>query len=148
VRNWARFLKVGGKLVADVPTRESMIAGYILAEVGQEMGIDVSVLAGRTKLDGTEKVQAILESAGLDAGESFVGRCYREKELKVEDAGGVFDGAVGGGRWSEVVYRSFQEESVREKARRRFCEKFAERADGKGVVREKLQFCIAVGKKV
>jgi ubiquinone/menaquinone biosynthesis C-methylase UbiE len=69
VKGWATFLKVGGKLIFDVPTYNAMIGGWVMNIVGQKLGIPMAY--NRNNLDALEKVRPLLIGAGLDDSEMF-----------------------------------------------------------------------------
>jgi len=134
--------------MTDTPTRDTMVPGYILDEVGLTLGIPIPLVYGRTKLDTLEKVKTILEDAGLDSKESFVTKSYDVTVFEVEQAGEKFDEIVGRKGWMEGVYAAFEDPAVRDSARAMFCERFQERGDAEGKVTALLTFNMGVGTKL
>lgn len=118
----------------------------MLEEVSAELGLHLWF--SPTRQASVETVKVILSTAGLDPSKSFESESYKEKEIRVENAGYIFDGIVGEKSWLAEIYKPLEDPSLRKVARERFIEKLRERADSNGVVKEQLRFCIAIGEKV
>jgi len=95
VRQWAKLLKKGGRVIFDVPTSDSMIRGLVLDKVAQ--GLGVPVVYNRTRFFSPGSMEQLPTDAGLDAGESFMTENYGEvTELDAEQAGDMrFHMAIG-----------------------------------------------------
>jgi len=61
---WAKYLKIGGRVVVDVPHPRSMLALKILGDIALEFG--VGVVGDRRWIVGTESLVKVMEDAGLD----------------------------------------------------------------------------------
>lgn len=146
IKSWAKFLKIGGKLIFDVPTYNSMIGSSVINLVGHKLGIPVAYCWNN--LDAIEKVKPLLTNAGLDDSETFVTDSYKGTELDAKNAGDIFEGIVGKKEWFEGVYAEFNEPGRKESAKDMFCREMEKLADAHGKVMEDRRFTIAVGKKV
>ena len=146
IKGWTKLLKVGGKMIFDVPTSTTMVGGWVLNVVGHTLNMPVAF--DRTKLDSVEKVNALLLEAGLNDSETFVSKSYNEKELDVKDAGQLFESIVGRQDWFEDVYAGFKDPTRKEPAKEMFCEEMRNLADGDGKIKEELRFIMVVGRKV
>jgi SAM-dependent methyltransferase len=145
VKGWARYLKKGGRMIFDVPTYNSMVGGWVMNIVGQEMGI--SMAYNRNDLDALEKVKPLLSNAELDDSETFVTESYDGSVLDARNAGDIFEGIVGK-EWFEGVYREFNKEGTKERAKELFREELEKLAGPDGMVMEDRRFTMAIGKKV
>lgn len=146
VKGWAKFLKVGGKLIFDVPTYNAMIGGWVMNIVGQKLGI--SMAYNRNDLDALEKVRPLLTGAGLDDSEMFVTDSYGGSVIDVKSAGEMFEGIVGKKEWYEGVYNEFNEPGKREGAKDLFCKEVEKLADRNGKIMEDRRFTMAIGKRI
>jgi len=146
VKNWAKLLKVGGRVIIDVLTKDTMVTGYVIDTVAKTMRIPL--VYDRTRFDSMEKVQTLLSDAGLDPSNTFLCDSYKENEIQGNKAGEIFDDLVDKGGWAKAIYAGFEDPVVRAAAKELFCEKLKsiEVADGK--VREQTQFFIGIGKKL
>jgi ubiquinone/menaquinone biosynthesis C-methylase UbiE len=147
VKKWTKLLKPNGRLIFDVPTKDTMFGGlFVLEEVSTELGLHMWF--SRMRQASVETVKVILSNAGLNPSKSFMSESYEENEIRVENAGYIFDGIVGKKSWLAELYKPLEDPTVRQVAKERFIEKLRERADGNGVVKEQLRFCMAIGEKV
>jgi ubiquinone/menaquinone biosynthesis C-methylase UbiE len=145
VKRWAPLLKTGGKMIFDVPTKDPKVAGYLLDIVAAEL--DTPVVFDRLSLDSVEKLKQLVDDAGLDSSESFGSRTYEETEIDAANASQIFDKYVGQEEWFGGGYSALDDPAVRGLANRSFCEKMREQAGENGMIKEKLRFNVAVGKK-
>jgi ubiquinone/menaquinone biosynthesis C-methylase UbiE len=146
VKGWSRFLKVGGRLIFDMPTYNAMIGGWVMNIVGQKMGIRMAY--NRNDLDALEKVKPLLVEAGLDASETFVTESYDGSNIDPKNAGEMFEGIVGKKEWYDDVYAAVQEPGKKEEAKELFIREVEKLADESGIVREDRRFTMAIGKRV
>ncbi|KAG0650215.1 Demethylphylloquinone methyltransferase [Hyphodiscus hymeniophilus] len=146
VKGWAKLLKVGGVMIFDVLTPNSMVANWVLNVVGDKLNIEVNY--GRTKLDSVKKVKALLTEAGLDDSDTFVSDSYSEKEVDAKDPGGMFEDMVGRKGWSESVHSGFLDPARKPLAKEMFCKEIEKLADKDGKILEEMKVIMAVGKKV
>jgi ubiquinone/menaquinone biosynthesis C-methylase UbiE len=147
VRQWAKLLKKGGRVIFDVPTGDSMIQGLVLDRVAQKMG--VPVVYNRTRFFSAVSVEQLLTDAGLDAGESFMtGNYGKVGELDAEKAREIFDEMVAENKWFEGWYKELSRESGRGASREIFRREMREIAGEDGKINEYMRFHMAVGKKV
>ncbi|MCJ1472309.1 hypothetical protein MMC13_000956 [Lambiella insularis] len=141
VKQWTSLLKKGGRLIADVHTERSYLAGALFEEVGKELGIAVAWSTAWVKDQGS------LEKLFLDAGLEI------EKAWKAPgySPANVYGGEEGGKFFDRVIDRemhaAFWQEGVKDKARRLFVEKFRKRAGEDGLVREENAFYLVIGRK-
>jgi ubiquinone/menaquinone biosynthesis C-methylase UbiE len=145
VKAWAKLLKIGGRVIFDVPTEDSMIKGLAIERIAGKIGIIRRYT--REGIDSEEKVRALLKSAELDDGEFFVSESYAPGEiLLVDRARNTFEEMVREKKWfrgDELV-----EPEAMEKAKELFCKEIESIAEGEGQVRSWLRFYMAVGRKV
>jgi ubiquinone/menaquinone biosynthesis C-methylase UbiE len=146
VKGWAKLLKIGGKMIFDVPTWNSMVGGYLLNVVGHKLNMPVAY--DRTKVDSVQKIKALLIEAALDERETFVSESYNDKELDAKDAGEIFEDIVSKKGWFEDVYAGFRDPNKKPIAKEMFCQETKKLAENNGKMLEEMRFIIAVGKKV
>ena len=146
VKGWAKFLKVGGKLIFDVPTYNAMIGGWVMNIVGQKLGIPMAY--NNNNLDALEKVQPLLTGAGLDDSETFVTHSYDGSVIDPKNAGEMFESTIGRKEWYDEVYAKFNEPGKRESAKELFCREVEKLAGENGMVMEDRRFTMAVGKRI
>ena len=130
VEGWAKYLKVGGKLIFDVPTYNAMIGGSVMNIVGQKLGIPMAY--NRNNLDALEKVRPLLIGAGLDDSEMFVTDSYDGSVIDVKSAGEMFETIIGKKEWYEGVYAKFNEPGKREGVKELFYKEVEKLADKNG----------------
>jgi len=146
MRNWAKLLKVGGRVIIDVLTKDTMVAWYVLDAVAKEMGIPL--VYDRMRFDSLEKVQMLLSNAGLDGTESFMCESYDQVEVLADKPGEMFDGLIDRKGWSEAAYLGFRDPMVRAAAKDRFCDKLKGKVDANGKIMEQIQFLMGIGRKL
>jgi ubiquinone/menaquinone biosynthesis C-methylase UbiE len=64
IKQWAGYLKKGGRMIVDVPHTHSMLSLKILDIIASELAIDV--LGKRAWIEGPQSLKAILRNAGLE----------------------------------------------------------------------------------
>jgi ubiquinone/menaquinone biosynthesis C-methylase UbiE len=145
IREWARYLKLGGRMVVDVPHVKSMLSLKLLSKIGPEFGIEV--LGDRRWIMGAESVKTILEEAGLEGIVEETG-IFGDVPAKTEEGKNEWAANEGGRIW-ERVKRSFDALGNLEKdeAKIRFIEEWGKLADEDGVVREEGRLYIGIGWK-
>jgi ubiquinone/menaquinone biosynthesis C-methylase UbiE len=147
VKSWAKLLRKGGKVIFDIPTRDSMVKGLALERITEKIGIARSYM--REGIDSEEKVRALLTGAGLDDGDFFVSESYGKGEiLGVEVAGDMFDQMVKEKKWFRGWYDELEKPGMMERARKLFCEEIENITQGEGQVISWLKFYMAVGTKM
>ncbi|MCJ1249812.1 hypothetical protein MMC30_007038 [Trapelia coarctata] len=146
MKQWAKFLKMGGRMVIDVPTERSQIPGLVYEQSVAAVGVVVPF--GRLRMKGKEWLETLMKEAGMEVERSFVASGYGSASIyEKEQAGDLFDrwvegpvGAMVGGISNDVQKRA--------KAREFFMKAFARRAGAEGKVKEEEGFYIVVGRKV
>lgn len=87
---WAKLLRKGGRIIVDVPTRDSNIQALVLERVAKRMGTEV--IYERDRLESMQKLTQLLVDAGLDLQDSFVADHYENPfEIDTEKAGEFFE---------------------------------------------------------
>jgi ubiquinone/menaquinone biosynthesis C-methylase UbiE len=152
LKDWVRYLKIGGRVVLDVPHPRSMLALKILGDIAPEFG--VSVVGDRRWIVGTESLVKMMDEAGLgtkvfvtEEWEDIPARtqvigCEGRRGIWREDEGGrVFDGCATGPGWMGLG------EEERESARQSFGDVWEGIADGdeRREVREEGRLFVGVG---
>lgn len=145
VKGWAKLLKKGGRMIFDVPTRDSMITGYVLNIVANKL--DVSLPFDQTALGTLESVRRLVDDAGLDSSGSFTTGSYRDTTVSVENADEMFEARLSKKEWFGRVYAGFDDPAVREKAKEMFVAEIKKLADGEGKIMQQLRYSMAVGQK-
>jgi ubiquinone/menaquinone biosynthesis C-methylase UbiE len=154
LKNWVKHLKIGGRVVLDVPHPRSMLALKILSDIAPSFSIPM--LGNRSWITGPDSLSSLMSSAGLDTKVITTGE-YEDIPARTQvirskgrrgiwrgDEGGrVFDVCAMGSGWMGLG------EEERESARWRFGEGWEGLADGdeRGEVREEGRLFVGVGVK-
>jgi ubiquinone/menaquinone biosynthesis C-methylase UbiE len=149
LKQWVKYLKIGGRMVLDVPHPRSMLALKILGDIAPEFG--VSVMGDRKWIVGPESLAEIMEAAGLEtrvleteewedipARTEVIGRDGKRGVWRKDEGGEVFDDCATGA-WLGLG------EEERESARKRFGEVWERLADERGEVKEEGRLFVGVG---
>ena len=144
VKDWTRrLLRKGGTLIADVPVKDSLLAGLVLEEVQRKLGIPVPYY--RTWATSLQSLVRLFEDAGLEIERAWEVEGYvGSKEYAAEDGREVFEKMIGG---EGGAMRSLVDEDRIEEVKERFMERWRERGDADGRVREGDGFWIVIGRK-
>ncbi|KAF4630592.1 hypothetical protein G7Y89_g7553 [Cudoniella acicularis] len=147
VKNWAKLLKKSGKLILDVPTDDSMIQRNLLSRVAKEL--DSPIAHDQTRLDTAEKINKLLEDAGLDTGESFVTKNYMEvKPLDPEKARDMYDSLTKNYSVFKIWFPVLDNLEKTAAAKEIFSKEMKKLAGPDGKVHQQLKFYMAVGKNL
>ena len=138
------LLKPGGRIITDVPTERSWLAGLIFEEVGVELDIPIPSFRGWVK--GLRDLENLVRDAGLVVERAWEAPGYETALNNVYDAwegGELFD------KWVQHAMMSdFRKGEVMVRAREIFVRKFAARLGKEGAVREENGFYIVIGRKL
>jgi ubiquinone/menaquinone biosynthesis C-methylase UbiE len=149
LKQLVKYLKIGGRMVLDVPHPRSMLALKILGDIAPEFG--VSMIGDRKWITGPESLVKVMEDAGLDtqvfvtgeyedipARTQLIGRDGKWGVWRKDEGGTVFDGCTTGA-WLGLG------EEERENAKRKFGEVWEGLADERGEVKEEGRLLVGVG---
>lgn len=145
VKSWAKFLKLGGKLIFDVPTYNALIGGWVMNLAFQKLGIAMAYNWNNEK--ALENIKKMLKGAGLDDRETFVTESYDGAVIEVKSAGELFEKTVGK-EWYDGIYSKLTEPGRKEEAKKLFCGEVERLAGEDREVMEDRRFAIAIGKRV
>ena len=156
MKQWARLLKPGGRLITDVPTETTNISGVVFEEVGGILGLKLPF--HRKWVKNIDSLQQLMVDAGLEIERALEHQGYDSPNEYPSDAGAViFDRSIPATKQEDsdedlnvsargLFVEKFGAPGVREKARTLFAEVF-NRAGSDGVVREQNCFYVVIGKK-
>jgi SAM-dependent methyltransferase len=150
LKQWVKYLKIGGRVVVDVPHPRSMLGIKILGDIAPEFGVEV--MGDRSWITGPESLLKVMEDAGLHtqvfvtgeyedipARTRVIGRDGKLGVWRGDEGGWVFDGVATGPGWVGLGVEE------RGKARVRFEEVWDGEVDGRGEVREVGRLFVGVG---
>ena len=158
IKQWAGLLKPGGRLITDVPTENARIFGLVFEEIAEVLGLKLPYHVSWVK--NIDSLQQLMIDAGLEIERAFEHAGYTPSEDHDSNAGGtIFDDSVPATKPDDsgtdlnlsakrLFVAKFGAPKVREKARSLFAEKFKNRADSDGIVRERNNFYVVIGKKL
>ncbi|PWY67592.1 S-adenosyl-L-methionine-dependent methyltransferase [Aspergillus sclerotioniger CBS 115572] len=140
IKNWAVWLKPGGRLVTDVAAKDVHVPSRILRRISDDLG--VSLQWDESWVQDERSLGDLLASAGLAVKTLFLTKSFQDRVYKVADAGEAFDKAV-----SSPMFRNFGRPAIRDEAKRLFVEKFTEEAGLSGVLIDEAKMYMAVAHK-
>lgn len=146
VKDWAKLLKPGGKLIFDVLTGDALIKNLVLEHVAYTLGVK-GVVYNRIHPDMMVWVKKLLTDEGLDASESFLSPIYSQDNALDGDKGGeMFDQMMSIEGWAGGWYKQMVQPERKDEARKLFEKLWKEKAGDDGKVRGKMQLIMAVGR--
>lgn len=159
VKEWASYLKPGGKLITDVTHIGNQVVGVIYERVGRRLGVHIAHY--RTNFQKPQDLQDVMERAGLKSVQVIpVAQLQIEgtddlsdyltagkgstvmKEYAIDDADQIFESSVDG-----VAWEALGKPEIREQAKRIFKEEWAKAADADGKVRDIDCVYVGIGEK-
>ena len=141
IKHWAGYLKVGGRLIVDVPTERSQLPSLIFEEVMADIGLGTPY--GRRWVKGPESLEKLFIDTGLAIEQSLVADEYGSAIVfEAEQAGGIFDKLA-----ASAFGKALGVGEEREKAKKLFVDRLGQKAGWDGMVREEGGFYVVVGKR-
>ncbi|KAI9681330.1 MAG: hypothetical protein M1817_002613 [Caeruleum heppii] len=141
VRQWTSLLTKGGRVITDVPTERSHRVGLAFEEVGKELGTPLA--SRRTWVQEQASLEEVFVEAGLEVERAWTAPGHYPSDVyEAAKSDELFDALL-----EKEFYAAFRDDSIRHQAKEVFGKKWAEKADGDGMVREDAEFYMVIGRK-
>jgi len=140
VRNWKRLLSPGGRLIADVQTKDANVVMNIFAAIAPQVGESVPWDAHRW--NSKQVLEDLMIEAGLKVQKAFTTEAYAKKHFHCDVAPELFEQAV-----EKSLFKGFGRSTIRERAKALFVDKFTELAGPVRSIDEETRYWVAVASK-
>ena len=139
LRNWARFLKPGGRIIFDIPDARQQLPYYVGHSILVESGRPT--LTMEHKLGSAESMEGVILEAGLQP-HVFKSRVYQRKSYFIIEGLQVLTDQL-----DSPFYACFRSPELFYQAARRFREEFVAKQDSRGVVTDAVWFWVGIATK-
>ena len=140
LKHWATFLSPTGRLIIDVPTETSMVAGSMLEKVLQDSALP---LYGRRGVTSLATLEDTIRKAGLLPIRIFETESYGTTQENSKDARALFD------KWIKYTESGdISDPELRENLVCKFQKVMNEAADPSGIVHDDIRFNVAIAGRI
>ena len=140
IKQWARLLKSGGKMIVDVPIEDKTLQHLFTSDLREAVGI--SLPFDRSWVKDMYSLEKLYENAGLAIVKSFRSRSVTpEKWYDAEDGDAVFENET------QNTYKSFAKEGKLEEARKAWPALWKKNLRGKGKFWDGHALYVTIGRK-
>ncbi|KAI9854935.1 MAG: hypothetical protein M1824_006504 [Vezdaea acicularis] len=139
LRHWATFLKPGGKIIFDVPTEESQLAGRVAAQAAKNL--EIPIIWNNLWVDRQDSLVWVMQRAGLEPW-AFRSQVYQSSRITFDKGVEIMSNTLLG-----PFLRCANDRRLYQEAMKLYEQEFARRTGKRSTLKDDVQFYVGIGTK-